>query len=162
MRNLTRSSTLKILRVGLGIIIALAIIVYAIWRSQEFIRGPELVISEPSNGQPIPDQVVLIRGQAMRANSLSINGNDISIDKNGFWQDKILVFTGVNKISVEASDRFGKKTAQILTILGTYSRPVSPINESPSMQTADTQTAEPSSNSTSTTETSSASSTTPL
>jgi hypothetical protein len=116
--ELTRTSTLRIIRyAGIGIV-ALIIIAYAIWRSLNYARGPQIEVIEPANGASISASTVVIHGRALRVNSLYLNGNSVSVDQQGNFNETIIVFPGLNILTLSASDQFGRKTGKELQIVG--------------------------------------------
>lgn len=121
----TRTSTLKFIRLAIIVIVACIIVGYAIWRSRDFVKGPDLEIFEPTNGISIESNTILISGKAIRANNLLLNGNSISIDEEGSWKETLIIFPGINHISIEASDRFGKKVNKVITVWGKAGFPTS-------------------------------------
>src|ERR1044072_9299148 len=100
----TRTTVIRLFR-GLALVgIAAMIIAYAIWRSLNYARGPIITIFEPSNDSAILSSPALIRGQAERVNRLSLNGQAISVDQGGRFRETVIVFPGLNKLTLAAED----------------------------------------------------------
>ncbi|MFA6315395.1 MAG: hypothetical protein WC648_03470 [Candidatus Paceibacterota bacterium] len=114
----SRTTTIKALRL-IGIIIIVSLIVgYGIWRSLDYVAGPEITILEPIDGSSIESSTVTIHGNAKRIISIAINGRDISIDENGNWNELIIVFPGINIVQIKAIDRFEREIISKLTLFG--------------------------------------------
>jgi hypothetical protein len=47
-----------------------------------------------------------------------LNGHNISIDESGNWEQVIIIFPGINKITVYAEDQFGRNISKKLDIIG--------------------------------------------
>jgi len=115
----TRTTMVRIMRItGISILSAL-IIAYAIWRSLNYARGPEIDVALPMNGASISSPTVTINGRALRVNSLSLNGRPITVDQQGNFSETLIVFPGMNVITLSAQDQFGRNTQKELEIVGT-------------------------------------------
>ena len=115
---MTRTSYIKLIKI-IGItIIALLILAFAIWRSLDYTRGPHITVTEPTNGSSIAERSVTIKGRVERATNLLLNGNQTNIDEQGNFSEKIIIFSGINKITLSAMDQFGRSTENRLTLLG--------------------------------------------
>ncbi len=115
---MTRSTTRYLIKIILTVIIGLTIFGYALWRSLGYARGPEIDISYPSDGYATTSAIINISGRAQRINSISLNGSPITIDESGNFSETIIVFPGINNISLEAKDQFGRQTDTKLRIVG--------------------------------------------
>ena len=85
------------------------IIVYAFFRSRELIFGVKIKNISLENGKTYMESVQNITGIAKNAVELSLNGREISIDKDGNFSENIALLSGYNIISIEAEDKFGHK-----------------------------------------------------
>jgi hypothetical protein len=116
----SRTKTLRIIRIAVISIVALLIVAYAIWRSLNYARGPVINIYQPLNGSAISTSTVNIIGQALRVNSLSLNGKTVFIDEAGNFSETLIVFTGTNILTFDAHDQFGRETKKELELVGVY------------------------------------------
>jgi hypothetical protein len=116
--NLTRSTTLRLIKIAAIALIAIIIISYAIWRSLNYARGPKIDINSPISGAVITSTTTEIIGQVERAHDLYINNGLISIDEQGHFKQIIVIFPGVNRISIKAKDQFDRTTETILEVVG--------------------------------------------
>lgn len=117
--DLNRTSTLRLIRYSLIGLIALIIALYALSRSLNYIHGPQIEIFQPLNGSAISSTTATIIGKALRINSLSLNGKTVFIDESGNFQETILIFPGVNMITLTAKDQFGRTVNNQLELVGT-------------------------------------------
>ncbi|MDE1940848.1 MAG: hypothetical protein KGI66_01900 [Patescibacteria group bacterium] len=115
---MTRTKTLRAIRFGSFSLVAALIVAYAVWRSFNYARGPEIIIDSPVDGSAITATTTIVSGQVLRATSLTLNGDSISVDQNGDFHETIIVFPGVNDLSMTATDRFGRTSNRQLEILG--------------------------------------------
>lgn len=120
--NLNRTATLRLIRFSSIALVALIIIVYAIFRSLNYIHGPVIDIFQPINGSAISSTTVTIIGQAVRVNALSMNGKTVFIDEAGNFKETLLVFPGMNIITFTAHDQFGRTETKQLQLVGTLEK----------------------------------------
>ena len=117
--DFNRTSSLRLIRYGLIGLVAILIAVYALFRSLNYIHGPNITVYQPIDGSAIASTTVTIIGQASRVNSLSLNGKTVFIDEAGNFKETIIVFPGVNVITLDAHDQFGREVKDQLELVGT-------------------------------------------
>jgi|SRR3989344_2432697 len=139
--SFTRTSFIRSVKILTAITIGCIIIGYATWRSLNYVRGPSIEIFEPINGSAIENRTTIIRGQSKRVNNLTLNGNPVFIDEESNFHETIIVFPGVNRITITGEDRFKRQTSTLLEIVGksdfpTPSTTTPTIFSTPSMATS--------------------------
>ena len=109
----------KLKRAGMifGIFVALFIIIFVFYRSIDLIRGPVLELNEPKNGSVYLSPVIDVRGAVKNVTDVSLNGRQILINKNGFFNEKYILSEGLNKISIVINDRFDRKVENIFDVI---------------------------------------------
>ncbi len=115
---LTRTSYLKIIKITSTIIVVGIIVAYAIWRSSNYARGPHIEITEPLDGSTTMAATTTIKGLATRVNSLTLNGNPILMSEQGNFNETIIIFNGINRLTVSGQDQFGRSTDILIEIVG--------------------------------------------
>ena len=113
---MTRTQLIRYLKIGIIIVAALIIVGYGAWRSLDYARGPAITIFQPVNGSMAASSAIDILGRADRVNSLTINGMSVSLDEQGNFKETVVVFPGVNMITLEAMDQFGRSTEKLLEV----------------------------------------------
>ena len=98
--------------------IVVTIVGYATWRSLSYARGPSIRVFQPLPGISLNTKTIEIIGRAERINSLTLNGNPISIDEQGNFKETVAVFAGVNIITLGATDQFGRARSETIEIFG--------------------------------------------
>lgn len=114
----TRSKFLRLLRLIITMTALALIVSYIAWRSLSYARGPLVSVFEPVSGSSIATSTVTILGRADRISSLSLNGFAISVDQEGNFKQTIVIFPGVNVITIDAADKFGRKTRTEVRVFG--------------------------------------------
>ncbi len=116
--NFNRTSTLRFIRLAAIIVVALVIIIFALSRSLNYIHGPKIEIFQPINGSAVASTTVTIIGRADRINALSLNGKTVFIDELGNFKETVTLFPGVNILTLDAHDQFGRETSSQLELVG--------------------------------------------
>lgn len=115
----TRSTLLRILKIGSAVLIVLLIATYAIWRSLAYARGPHITITEPTDGASIVTSTTTIHGHVERANNITMNGKAINMDEQGNFNETIIVFPGANIITFIANDQFERSIQTQIRLMRT-------------------------------------------
>ena len=116
---------MRLIKIGGVAIAALLILIYILARSFTYAQGPTVRIFEPADGAAIAASSVAIRGQGERINSLSINGTSISMDTEGRFEKTIIIFPGINIVTLIGSDQFKRATQRTLRLYGQSDLPAS-------------------------------------
>ncbi|MFA5838784.1 MAG: hypothetical protein WC849_02505 [Candidatus Paceibacterota bacterium] len=119
MKNTSFLVQNKLKRTGiiLGILFAIFIVVYIFFRSLDFIQGPSLYLNEPKDGAVYKTSLIDVSGVVKNVSNIDLNGKQISINKNGFFNEKYILANGLNKILFTITDRFDRKTEKIVNII---------------------------------------------
>lgn len=115
---MTRTSLLRYIKIGCGALVALLIIIYAISRSLSYARGPHITVDEPTDWAVITSPTTMVRGHVDRANNLTLDDHAISIDEQGNFSETLVIFPGMNIITIEAHDQFNRTVKTQLRVQG--------------------------------------------
>jgi hypothetical protein len=102
-----------ITRVVLGIFF-LIVIAYAYFEARGLLFGPTISISSQSTLVQSP--YVLIQGQTTHIDSLTVDGQPISVTVTGGFQEPYVLAPGINRIVFDAKDAYGNKTEKVIEI----------------------------------------------
>ncbi len=80
---------------------------FAFFGSYDLIFGVKIKNINIENGATVYESVEHVTGTARHAVSLTLNGREISIDKEGNFAETIALSPGYNIVSIEARDKFG-------------------------------------------------------
>ncbi|MFH1979192.1 MAG: hypothetical protein ABII97_02325 [Patescibacteria group bacterium] len=89
---------------------------YFFHQSKAFLFGPQITISEPSNGESFTESLMQIRGSALNTIKFSINENPIIIDSYGKFEESLILAYGYNIIELSAEDKFGRAVYKKLEV----------------------------------------------
>lgn len=115
---LQRRLTSKIIKTGGITLLVIVITAYAIWRSLNYARGPEIIITSPIDGSGIISSTTIITGKVERAVNVSLNNKDINIDEEGNFKETLIIFKGNNILTFKATDQFERSVEEQLVLYG--------------------------------------------
>ncbi len=108
----------KITRIVL-IIFFMLVLGYAYFEAQGILFGPS--ISIPAKITKVQDPFITIKGQADRISSITMNGKEIQVTESGAFEEPYLLAEGLNRIVLDAKDKYGRRTQKIIEIVYTPS-----------------------------------------
>jgi len=97
------------LKIGLIVVFSIFILVYGFFQARDIIFGVKIAEVNIVDGSTITENPLNITGNARNAIFISLNGREISIDKDGNWNEHIALLSGYNIIEIKAEDKFGNK-----------------------------------------------------
>jgi len=95
----------------------MGVVGYAYYQSKDFIAGPIVLITAPTNGATVNDPFLEITGTAKNISFIALNDRQIFTDEHYIFSEKLLLYYGYNIITIGAGDQFGrviKKTLEIV------------------------------------------------
>ena len=84
---------------------------------RDFLNGPSIVITEPSDGQTIHEASVSVIGNVQRISGITLNDRKIFTDENGIFTEKVALFHGYNEIEISVKDRFDREERKLLKVV---------------------------------------------
>ena len=118
----TRTTTRIIIKFAIISMVSAFIVIYAIWRSLNYTRGPSIITFSPTDGIATTSATIRITGRAERISDISMNGERISVDESGNFQETLILFSGINIITFAAYDRFGRTVQKQIRIVNNTPR----------------------------------------
>jgi hypothetical protein len=104
------------IRLFIIIISVLLLVSYGIFNARNLIIGPEIEIYSPAKDITTEQNVVTIKGKVENVSFISLNEKPIFVDKEGLFEEKLLLSTGSNIIEIRARDRFKKEILKTIKI----------------------------------------------
>ncbi|MFA6000339.1 MAG: hypothetical protein WC783_05205 [Candidatus Paceibacterota bacterium] len=101
------SDAKKIAKISLFSLFFLFIIIYAFFTSKDLLFGVKITNVNITDGVKVTENVLEIKGNARNAVNLTLNGREISIDKQGNFNETIILLPGYNIVNIRAKDKFG-------------------------------------------------------
>ncbi len=97
----------KITRIVLIAVFFIFIAFYAFFRSYDLIFGIKIKNVNIVDNSTMTESVQKITGNARNAVNLTLNDREISIDKDGNFEETIALLSGYNIVTIRAKDKFG-------------------------------------------------------
>lgn len=104
-----RSNFKRIIHISSLFIIACVIITYSFYQSRFLLEGPQVAVWDPQNGSTVFQSVLDIQGEVKNISKLSLDGRQIFVNEQGVFKERILLSVGLNSITIEAQDKFGRE-----------------------------------------------------
>ena len=99
------------------VVSAILLLCYGIFNARKIIIGPSIEIIFPlSENTETSTSTLKIKGLVQNSTFISINERPIHIDKEGIFEEKLLLMEGSNIIIIRAKDRFGGEKEKKLNI----------------------------------------------
>ena len=99
------------------VVFFLLVLGYAYFEARGFLYGPRITVS--SETTEVHDPFVEIKGTADRIASLSMNGKQINVTEGGVFNEPYLLSPGLNRIVLDATDKYGRRRSQVIQIVYT-------------------------------------------
>lgn len=93
---------------GLGTLL----IVYTLFQARNMIQGPKIILDEPYD-QVVYSRTNMVHGTAKNIVKMTLNGKEIHTNKAGEFSHELILENGYTLVTLEAWDRFGRKSAHI-------------------------------------------------
>lgn len=84
----------------------LVFIMYGIFNARSFIFGPSIEILEPNPDLITNKNLLYIKGIVKNTSFLNLNDRNMYANKEGYFEEKLLLNKGYNIIQIKGRDRF--------------------------------------------------------
>ena len=128
----------KLTKAALGIFF-LIIIGYAYFEARGFLYGPR--ISVPQTIQEVHEPFILVKGTAQHISELRMNGKAIPVTESGDFEEPYLLTEGLNRIILDAKDKYGRNQQEIMQIVYVASSSTTPDTTRTPISTSTNETA---------------------
>ena len=92
-------------------------IIYGISRAYPLIRGAQIVIYYPVDGQLVASTTFQISGRVIRAKEIKVQGQPITIDNQGNFTETLVASPPYTIIVIEATDKYDGKIIKTLRVI---------------------------------------------
>lgn len=93
------------------------ILLYGLFEARVLLGSFRLKVDGVENGQITTEPLIAVTGRADHASVVRINNRPIPVNKDGTFEETILLARGINSLSFEAENRFGKTVNKTYTVL---------------------------------------------
>ena len=92
------------------------LISYGIFNARNLIMGPTIEVFSPANNTETETNLLTVKGRAENIVFISLNEKPIFVNKEGLFEEKLLLSPGSNIIEIRARDRFKKEVLKTIEI----------------------------------------------
>ncbi|MEK7635137.1 MAG: hypothetical protein AAB446_01765 [Patescibacteria group bacterium] len=92
------------------------LVAYGLFNSRNLLIGPTIEIFSPNKNIETQENVITINGKAKNITYISLNEKPIFVNKEGLFEEKLLLSPGSNIIEIKAHDRFKKETLRTIRV----------------------------------------------
>ena len=105
------------LRFFFSIFVGVVVVGYSLFSARHIIKGPDIVIETPKNGEIVKDNFVEIKGKSENLNYITLNDRQIFIDDEGNFKEKLFLYSGENVLKMYGKDKFGREETQYIRVV---------------------------------------------
>jgi cytoskeletal protein RodZ len=91
-----------------SLLIFLAAFGYVASQVNSVLRPPKLAIAEPGSDQNVSGNSIVVAGNAEIGSDVFINDQAVFLDKNGQFNESVILSEGLNTIEIKAKNKFNK------------------------------------------------------
>ena len=106
----------RITRIAIVIFFCIAI-GYAFFEVQGVLYGPKIQVTPGIT--EVHEPFITIAGRADRISSLTMNGKAVNVTGEGVFNEPYLLAAGLNRIVLDAADKYGRSRQQVIQIVYT-------------------------------------------
>lgn len=103
------------IRLSVIIISILLLVSYGIFNARSLITGPVIEVFSPTIAETT-ENTVIVKGRVKNMTFISLNERPIFVDKEGLFEEKLLLVPGFNIIEIKARDRFKQEASKEIKI----------------------------------------------
>ncbi len=107
----------NIIPLSIAAIIAICIVAYVIFRFFDLVVGPSFVIENIEHGQTVTTRSYSVIIQTKRTSEIRINDTIVPQNTDGEVQHTLYLNEGLNPLSVEVIDTYGKTKKETIFVL---------------------------------------------
>ncbi len=86
--------------------------VYGLFKAENFLLGPKIIIESPQNGETFTNSAVEIEGRVKNISLFYLNGRQIFTDEKGNFKESLLLARGYNIVELKAKDKFNREVKE--------------------------------------------------
>ena len=116
--------TPKIISFFAIVMAAIFIVSYFIYEVGFLVSPPKLIMENPVQDMEIFEQKFNVIGRTDYDSFVKINGQNITVDENGYFNKEINLSDGVNVLEIKAVNRLGKETNLIRRLVYTENKEI--------------------------------------
>ncbi len=113
-----------------GAVFGLAVLGYLFYKTVVITSPPFIVVYEPADNNIVATPVIMVRGKTDPLVNVKINGQSVSLEADGQFNQELVLGTGVNVIKISGAKRYSRERVIMRQITVSSGKSVSfqPVN----------------------------------
>ena len=99
------------------IVVFIFVVGYLFYQLSFLMHPPKLTVFEPANDMAAAQSAIVVSGRSEPGVKLTINGQEVYINKDGGFSQEVNLNQGLNLIVISAVNRFGKSSSETRKVL---------------------------------------------
>lgn len=104
------------IRLAIGLFFGLILLGYGAYETRDALRGPDITITSPYEGQTVTSSLITVSGSARNIARMSLNGRQIYTNEHGNFTEELLVPEGYSILELKATDIFSREIRKLIRI----------------------------------------------
>ena len=117
----------KFIKVGALLLVGLSVVTYVGVQIRSIASPPDLLVYAPVDGELTTDALIAVSGHAEEGASVSVNGENVLLSQDGYFETNIALERGVNIIAIESSKRYSRPALEHRRVVLNQDRSISSI-----------------------------------
>ncbi|MBI3952641.1 MAG: DUF4115 domain-containing protein [Candidatus Doudnabacteria bacterium] len=117
--------------IATSVIIGLSALVYVGSQVRSVLAPPLLELNDPASDGTVSGNSLVVAGRAEIGADVTINSQSVLTDKNGVFNENLILSNGLNIIEIRAKNKFGKENKIIRTINADVSQTAASVQNLP-------------------------------
>lgn len=134
IKNWQFPSLSRLMKIGSLAVVGLAVVGYLGWQVHALIMPPELTVYTPNDGVSTNSATLEIAGKAEDEAEVTINGDQVLLNRDGTFREEIALERGVNVITIEGKKRYSKSATIYRRVILNQDRRTAGSTSSPRFQ----------------------------
>ena len=97
-------------------VFGLAVLGYLFYKTVVITSPPEITVYEPADNNLVASPVIMVRGKTDQGVNVKINGQSVSLEVDGEFNQELVLGTGVNVIKISGAKRYSRERVVIRQI----------------------------------------------
>jgi transcriptional regulator with XRE-family HTH domain len=115
----------KFIKVGALMLVGLTVLTYVGVQLRTIASPPELLVYAPNDGELTGEALIAVTGHAEEGASVNVNGEEVLLSQDGFFETDIALERGVNLIIIESTKRYSRPAVEQRRVVLDQNRSIS-------------------------------------
>jgi len=118
----------RLIKIGVFALFVCSLTGYIGFEIKTIIAPPKIHIVFPTDGTSTKEATIVVKGTAEKGTSLSINGQEVLLSKDGSFEKEIALERGLNILAIQGAKRYSQTRKQFRRVIFDSGKSLSVIN----------------------------------